>query len=80
MRAKQRLTSACEAFAVKNGELNIRSDHYAMWHNVANSQEQVKLFNSVHYENYDRDNGNPRGDHRDDAEGAAQTTRSAAVF
>jgi len=47
-----------------------------MWHNVANSQEQVKLFNSVHYENYDRDDGA----HSNDAEGAAQTTRSAAVF
>ena len=57
------------------GELNIRSDHYAMWHNVANSQEQVKLFNSDHYEKYDRDNSTrSRG-----TESAAKTPRPASV-
>jgi hypothetical protein len=32
------------------GELNIRSDHYVMWHNVATSPAQVKTFNSDRYE------------------------------
>ena len=59
VQATQRPTSSCEDFDEEPGNQIIRSDHYGMWHNVANSQEQVKLFNSNHYENYDRDNGAP---------------------